>query len=526
MRVASPGDFCGSQDAAHETFLPAARRGGTMSPNSDPESNSSPNNYSLLRGLILAGFALTSLFVLATFNHHARISAYAHIAAARVGTVAKTASIANPVKSVPPTAAASARAVKSLANLPMDFEINRGQVNASAKYLARGADYSLFLTDTGAVLSLERFKSRLDRAKLTPKQTKDNVERKVLRMDLAGSNPRAQIAGLDKNSAISNYFAGSDPSKWHTRIPHYNKVHYGAIYPGVDLVYYGTNHKLEYDFIVKANADPSRIKMQFSGADKLALEAHGDVTMRMGAREIVLEKPVVYQEIGGERHAVAGSYRVKGDTVSIALAAYDRSRPLVIDPSLGYSLGYATYVGGSGPDGASAIAVDANLDAYLTGVTCSVNFPITFDEGNNGCNAFVTELNPGGTGLIYSTYIEADSFSIGTGIAVDGSGEAYVIGAAGGGLPTTQGVIKSALNNSEESNAFVVKLNPTGNTMLYSTYLGGSNPAGPYLVQDTGLTIALLPGCSSNCNAYLGGSTDSSNFPTAPTAGAIQPANG
>ena len=468
-----------------------------MPPKDRPDSNPSPGRFGLFRESLIVALVLISVIILATFGQRLK--------------PASTASVA------------SNQAAIRFAKLPMDFEVNRGQADPAAKYIARGAGYSLFVTEDGAALSMARHPGRAKQIAQNPRAMAAPIERHALQMNLVGANPHAAVAGVDQTAAISNYLIGNDRRKWHTRIPHYNRVRQNSVYPGIDLVYYGADRKLEYDFIVKPNADPSRIRMRFSGADKLALDANSDIAMQLGAGKVALSKPIIYQEIAGKRVMVEGSYRLEGNTVAVEVASYDRSRPLVIDPVLGY----ATFLGGSGDDGASAIAVDSNLNAYLTGITCSQDFPHTFEPFNQGCNAFITKINSSGSSpLVYSTFLSSETFSIGTGIAVDGQGFAYVTGAAGPGLFTTDGAIKGSLSE-EVSNAFVVKLTQAGDNFVYSTYLGGSINAGPYPVQDTGLSIALLPGCQSNCNAYVGGSTDASNFPVAPVGGSIiQSSNG
>ncbi len=342
-----------------------------MPPKESPKSNRIESNFRLVRGLILAAFALTSLVILTTFNRHAEAK--------------KT-----PLKSA--LAASSAKAAMRFANLPLDFEVNRGQANPLAKYIARAPGYSLFVTGDGAVLSMERFPGRVSQMAQRPEKLASLVEHHVVRMNLVGGDAHARVEGIDPNPAVSNYLVGPDRTKWHAQIPHFNKVRQSSVYSGVDLVYYGSNHQLEYDFIVQPQVDPSRIRMRFSGADKLALDAHGDIAMRLGRGNIMLHKPVIYQDVAGNRQSIAGSYHLEGDTVSIQVASYDHSRPLVIDPTLAY----ATYLGGSVADGASAIAADPSGDAYLTGVTCSFDFPTTTDvqpSGSSGCGAFVTELN-------------------------------------------------------------------------------------------------------------------------------------
>src|ERR1035441_8986022 len=391
------------------------------------------------------------------------------------------------------------RVMDSYGKLPLSFEANRGQTARQVKFLSRGPGYTLFLTPDAAVLSLHR--------------EKDNA---VLRMKLLGANAPASVTGADALPGKSNYFIGSDPNQWRTNVPTYGAVKYAAVYPGIDLVYHGNQRLLEYDFLVAPGADPQAIGIRFQGARKLSVNREGALVIGLGGSEVIEPAPVVYQEIGGQRQTVAGRYVLRGrGRVGFSVAEYDRSQPLVIDPTLVYS----TYLGGS--DRANAIAVDASGNAYVTGITWSLNFPTTpgaFQTTLGGAeDAFVTKLNATGSALGYSTYLGGgvcegviDGGSDGgSGIAVDASGNAYVTGTTySSDFPTTPGAFQTTpVYCSGCYTAFVSKLNATGSALAYSTYLGGSGG-------DLGYGIAV----DASGNAYVTGATGSSNFPTTPGA--------
>jgi hypothetical protein len=326
----------------------------------------------------------------------------------------------------------------------------------------------------------------------------------VLRMKLRNANPATRVTGVDELAGTSNYFIGNDPAKWRTNVPTYAKVKYEGIYSGIDLVYYGNQRQLEYDFIVAPGANPNRIAFDVRGAKRIRRTEHGELVFKVGEDEIRWHKPVVYQEKDGTRREIAAHYAIT-DTNSIAfeVAKYDASRPLYIDPLI-----YSTYLGGSGQDAGYGIAVDNLGNAYVTGYTSSNNFPVTSGAFQTTCcGAFVTKLNPTGTALVYSTYLDN---GWGRGIAVDATGNAYVTGNAGGGFPVTPGAFQTVCGGTcEYGNAFVTKLNPTGSVLVYSTYLGGSGVYG-----DLGTGIAV----DNSGNAYVTGQTSSTNFPVTPDA--------
>jgi photosystem II stability/assembly factor-like uncharacterized protein len=315
--------------------------------------------------------------------------------------------------------------------LPLRFEPNQGQSDAQVKFLSRGPGYDLFLTSTGAVLTLRKPQLRSDKAKqsglnpdvLTP--AKDQAA--VLRLKMIGANPSAQVAGHDQLPGKVNYLIGADQDKWHTDIPTYRKVQYSSIYPGVNLVYYGNHAELEYDFVVAPGGNIEAIKFQFDGADRISLDGTGDLRLTVAQSEVKLHQPVIYQlGDGGERREVKGTYLLKNREVGFKIGAFDSSKPLIIDPVLSY----ATLVGAGSDEYAYGIAVDSSGNAYLTGATNSSGFPTTSGafqvSGNSG--AFVSKLDPTGTTLLYSTYLSGSSGATGTAIAVDASGNAYVTG--------------------------------------------------------------------------------------------------
>jgi len=328
------------------------------------------------------------------------------------------------------------RVSEAYGKLPLGFEANQGQADSQVKFLSRGSGYSFFLTPTEAVLQLRNtdFGARdeefngdsLKNANSQP--TIHNPQSTVVRMKLVGANSQPQITGLEKLPGKSNYFIGNDPAKWRTNVPTYAKVKYQAVYPGVDLVYYGNQRQLEYDLVIAPHADPNVIKLGFEGIEKLRLEAQGDLVLHTSDGEIRLRKPLIYQEVDGSRREVPGSYVEIGQhQVGFQVSGYDVSKPLVIDPILAYS----TYLGGRSLDEGDSIAVDTAGNAYVTGRTFSTDFPTTapYQATYGGSSdAFVVKLNATGSALVYSTFLGGSSIEQGFGIAADAAGNAYVTG--------------------------------------------------------------------------------------------------
>jgi len=383
----------------------------------------------------------------------------------------------------------------------MSFEANRGQTDGQVRFLSRGSGYSFFLTQSGAVLSF------------SSEANSDSV----LRMQLAGASPAARIEGIDQLPGKSNYFAGNDSTRWRTGVPTYSRVKYNDIYPGITLVYYGNQRQLEYDFVVAPGADPRQIHLSVAGAQKLVVATQGNLVLRNSAGEVQLLAPKVYQRINGQKKNISGQWTLANSTASFRLGKYDRTQPLVIDPVLMYS----SFLGGSQKNALRKIAIDAAGNAYVAGYTASGDFPAaptplatTFGAGPQSRGAFVAKIDSTGSNLLYSTYLSgsADDEEA-TGLAIDKSGNVYVAGNTHSTDFPTRNAVQSRCATANQagtcSDAFLTKISPTGDSILFSTYLGGSGAESA-----RGLFV------DAKGSAYLAGVTSSSDFPV--TAGAAQ----
>ena len=399
--------------------------------------------------------------------------------------------------------APQSKIVQAYGKLPLSFEANQGQTDAQVKFLSRGSGYALFLTKDEAVFAFRNDKAKAEAPSARPHQQPSALlprNSAVLRMKLLNANPAANVSGAEELPGKSNYLIGNDRRKWHSNVPTYAKVKYEEIYPGVDLVYYGTGRQLEYDFIVAPGADPRRIQFDLQGAKRVSLDQKGDLVVSMNEGEVRWHRPVVYQERDKTRQEIDARYVIKDkNRVEFEVAAYDPRTTLFIDPLI-----YSTYLGGSGVDQGNSIAVDSTGNAYVTGGTTSTDFPTLspVQPANAGStDVFVAKLNPTGSALLYSTYLGGSAFDRGNGIAVDGSGSPYVTGETNSiDFPTSNPVQPASGGLAD---AFVAKLNPTGSTLVYSTYLGGTD-------DDVGFGIAV----DGSRNAYITGWTRSTNFPT------------
>lgn len=392
----------------------------------------------------------------------------------------------------------SARVKESYSKIPLSFVPNHGQAHKNVKFTSGGNGYSLALAPTSFTLAVA------DRRNKTNKAIHSRTS--VVHATLMGANATAKLTGMQRLVGTTNYFIGSDPREWQTNVPNYAQVKYSGVYPGVDLVFYGKQNLLEYDFIVSPGADPKDIALAFEGITNLCVDKQGDLLLRTAAGEIRQSRPVVYQQLSGARRIIPARYLVKGQNqIAFQIANYDRSQPLVIDPTLAFS----TYVGGSGTEQAEAIAVDSAGNAYITGNTVSTDFPTTpgaFDtqKTNPDNDVFVTKLNATGTAIIYSTYFGGSNREAGNDLAIDTAGNAYVIGLTeSADIPTTPGAFRSTPVGSDEFDVFAFKLNATGTALGYSTYLGP--------VVGNGIAV------DSAGNAYLTGSANG-DYPTTPGA--------
>ena len=425
---------------------------------------------------------------------------------------AASVSAAHTASSSATSSADRSKFLDAYGKLPLSFVENQGQTAQEVRYVSHGGQYDLFLTSQEAVLALRRTK----RYDLSPRHRSMSIKQMradrraatttaALRMQFEGANPNPQILGAQQLPGKVNYYLGNDPKKWHAGVPTFAQVKYSQVYPGVDLVFYGNQRRLEYDFVVAPGADPNAIRMKLAGARKLRLNSKGDVVVSVTDGDVQLQKPVIYQNIRGIRQEVAGNYSLKGDHISFAIAEYDRSQPLIVDPVLVY----ATYLGGSGDESAFALVVDASGDAFVGGNTDSTDFPVVGEGIGTNPNSlvygFVSELNPTGTALLQSTYLGGttpggDSVY---GLAIDPSGNVYATGQTfATNFPTTANALKPTLSANDSGTSFLAESNSSG-TLFYSSYLGGNQG-----------DFANAVAADSSGNAYVTGVTYSSNGTT------------
>ncbi|MCQ3972532.1 MAG: hypothetical protein DPW09_03685 [Anaerolineae bacterium] len=282
--------------------------------------------------------------------------------------------------------------IDAYSNIPLHFEPNQGQVAASeVGFISRGRSYTLFATPAGLTLALH---------------SEEEGPAQALQIALTGANPRPPMRGLGELPGVSNYLIGDDPAQWRTNVPNYGQVKYEQVYPGIDLLLYGNQHYLEYDFTVEPGADPSQILMNYAGAQSLELDEAGDLIIHLSGGEVRQKAPVIYQEIEGTRHLVEGGFVVSGEQVQFQIGQYDPSYPLIIDPLLVYS----TFLGGSGSDTAYKVALNSSGEAFIVGTTYSADFPsmvgaydTSFNGGTTDCCSVHSSAAPVTTAAITCT---------------------------------------------------------------------------------------------------------------------------
>jgi len=413
--------------------------------------------------------------------------------------------------------------MEAFGRLPLRFERIEGRATEQPSYLARGTGYTVFVLPAEMVLWLRSANGRTA----------------VLRVRLLGARSPVEIEGLDELPGSSNYFIGGDPKRWRKNVPGHAKVRCRGVYPGIDVVYYGRQGKLEFDFVVQPGSDPDRIRLGFEGARGLRLDHERSLLVLAEGGEVKLHTPRVYQNVGWKESTVPGRWVLSGaDEARFEVGAYDRGS-IAVDGSgsvyvtgwtdsidfpmqypyqadqasadvfvtkmspAGDSLVYSTYIGGTGPDHGYGIAVDGSGSAYVTGDTGSTDFPTQdpYQVDQGLYDAFVAKLSPLGNALVYSTYLGGTSGDWGSAIAVDGSGSAYVTGSTGSTDFPTQNPYQASPAGALD--VFVAKLLPSGDGLVYSTYLGGSG-------SDYGAAIAV----DGSESAYVTGNTSSTDFPT------------
>lgn len=383
------------------------------------------------------------------------------------------------------------------------FEENHGQLPAAAPFVARGPNY---------LLAIEPEQNWLTWTQMPARQTGSVHTR------LVGANHNAHLEGLEPLDSHTNYFLGSSPNEWHPAVRNYGRVQASDIYPGVNLVFYGTAGNLEYDFVVKPGANPRSIQFDLDGISKATIAPNGDLVLQNPAGQVRWKRPSIYQNIGQNRSVISGKFKLVGKRrVGFQIGRYDTSRALVIDPVMNY----ATFYGGSGNEAPRAIGTDAAGNVYIAGETTTQALKTTAGaiQATYGGettspytgDAFVAKFTASGS-LVYVTYLGGSADDLATSIAVDAAGNAYVTGYTNStNFPTTASALQKAFAGfggntcNRLGDAFVAKINPSGTQLIYSTYLGGS-------LDDAGAAIAI----DSAGNAYVAGTTLSTDFPATP----------
>lgn len=429
---------------------------------------------------------------------------------------------------------------EAYSQLPLSFEPNRGQFDRSVKFIARGGGHTTFLTATETVFVMRGRRSasgqnssatvgnsptsigELQQQIAERQQHKQErrlqelAARAVVRMRLVGGNENSSVIGSDELPGKINHFWTNNPKKWATDVPVYAQVKYAGVYPGIDVVYHSVQGQLEYDFVVAPGADPRAIALDFAGADNVEVDAGGDLVIHAKDKLLRQHRPLVYQEINGQRVEVQSGFVMQGTAVGFQLGHYDATRRLVIDPVLSYS----TFLGDeTDDDNGFDIAVDADGNAYVAGQTFGEVFPTEdpFQSINNDghAEAFVTKFNPAGSALIFSSYLGGTQDEAAYGIALDGDRNVYLTGYTDSSDFPRQHAMQQSCGSTEsagfggnttqcrEDEAFVAKVAAAGNHLIFSTYLGGSGP-------ERGRGVAV----DSANNVYVTGFTESYNFPT------------
>ncbi len=415
--------------------------------------------------------------------------------------------------------AANAQMQETYGKLPLYFIKNEGQLDKDVKYYEKASGHATFFTEEGIYLSLTK-KDKLsnqtkDRPKRLTKKKQVGIKSEVIKLMALNSNKNPKIIAEDMQAGKVNYLIGNDKSKWKTNIPTYKALRYKNIYPGVDIRFYGNNQQLEYDVIVAPKADLSKIKFGYEGITALKTTHEGNLEIVLSQGSILQKSPYIYQVINGKKQQIEGRFVVgtkQGSDFFYSFEVAAYNRQYPL--IIDPVLSYSTYLGGASADWGSGIAVDATGAAYIVGSTYSTDFPTVnpIQAANTGYyDAFITKIDPSGSAIAYSTYFGGSESDGGEAVAVDNTGRVYITGRT---AYTDFPMVNpiQATHSGGYWDVFVTKINSSGSAVLFSTYLGGTD-------SDEGYAMAL----DASGAVYVTGYTLSTDFPT---LSAIQPVYG
>src|SRR5579863_4870074 len=406
---------------------------------------------------------------------------------------------------------------RAYGSVPLMFEANQGQTDPQVQFLSRGNGYSVFLSAGGMVLAFHPSASApfssapLDvtsngrtRPGLSGMRQLQKLSRTpptaAVTINLVGSASSPTVIGEEPLNTKVNYFIGRDPAQWRRNVQTYGRIRYRNVYPGIDLVYYGNQHQLEYDFDLSPGADPTRIQFSINGADAVSVDPSGSLILTEGASQLLFQPPVIYQQLDGMRTPVAGTYvQLDATHVGFTVAPHDETKPMVIDPVLVYS----TFLGGSSDDYGVGVAVDSTGEAYVLGLTDSPDFPKATlgSYSSTQYRMFVAKFDSSGSALVFADYLgSTNGGDSPSSIALDSSGNVYLSGSTISSDFPVASAYQATFTGSED--AFLTKLSSNGASVVYSTFLGGSN-------SQIGYSVSVDPANE----AVVVGTTFSTDFP-------------
>jgi len=435
----------------------------------------SPAPKAVLLGLVILIFAFSP-----TLSHVSQLDL--------AGT-----SIAHPTVKQP-------RDVSSWGKMPLFFIANQGQLDNRVAYYLSGSDKTLYFTPGGVTIAL----ADISHNHTTGSRGEHAHSRYILKLEFMGANA-VRPFGQEMNQAIISYFKGK-PGEWRTGLPTFSKISYPNLWERIDLVYSGNVDRLKYEFLVQPGADPSRIRLAYQGAS-ISLNQEGQLTVSTPAGGFNDDAPVAYQDVDGERVSVTVRYILTDDTTyGFSLGPYNQNLPLVIDPAV---LVYCGFIGGNDTEWGYGIAVDSTGNAYITGETFSTeeSFPEIVGPGqtqSGEMDAFVAKIMADGSGLVYAGFIGGSEADLGSSIAVDSAGNAYITGNTQSTEETFPVLNGPDLESNGGSDAFVAKVKSDGTGLDYAGFIGGENG-------DSGNSISV----DSSGGAYITGYTasDETTFP-------------